>query len=156
MSNADDASQRYPASSPTMVMILQGRRLEAQVEAALKTLGLSMRRLGLLGHLSREPGISYSALARRAGIKVQSLHPIMDGLVAEGYVATVGSVDQGRAAVIELTPRGRDALSQANGIIASFDRDAFSADEYHQELGRALSSVGEYMWRSRGAAGSAE
>src|SRR3546814_17056124 len=97
-----------------MIMILQARRLETRVEEELKAIGLSLRRMGLLGHLDREPGISYSALARRAGIKVQSLHPVMEALSADGYVTTVGEVGQGRAAGTPLTEHGRAPLRRAH------------------------------------------
>lgn len=130
-----------PALSPTMIMILQARRLEARVEEELTALGLSLRRMGILGHLHREPGISYSALARRAGIKVQSLHPIMDALTDEGLVTTIGEVGQGRAAVIELTEQGRDALRRAHERIADIDRAHF-ADAEWEDVGRALTRLG--------------
>ena len=127
-----EAADRSPAPpfSPTMAMILQARELEARVEAELGTLGLSLRRFGLLGHLDREPGISFSALARRAGIKVQSLHPITDALVADGYVVTVGGVGQGKAAVLELTPTGSDVLDRAKKLVEALDRDLFAAPEW--------------------------
>src|SRR3546814_15538995 len=92
-----------------MIMILQARRLETRVEEELKAIGLSLRRMGLLGHLDREPGISYSALARRAGIKVQSLHPVIEELSADGYVTTAGAVGQGVAGVLHMPGDGRSA-----------------------------------------------
>lgn len=148
MADAEDArAARYPLS-PTMIMILQGRSLEARVEDSLKGIGLSLRRLGLLGHLRQDPGISFSALARRAGIKVQSLHPIVEVLIAEGYVATVGGVGQGRAAVMELTDRGVKILDRANRLIADHDREVFAADEW-KDLGTALTRLGEALWRER-------
>ncbi|MFD8719155.1 MarR family winged helix-turn-helix transcriptional regulator [Streptomyces sp. NPDC059629] len=131
-----------------MVMILQGRFLEGRVEDSLKGIGLSLRRLGLLGHLRRDPGISFSALARRAGIKVQSLHPIIDALISDGYVATVGSGGQGRAAVIELTDRGVKVLERATRLIEDYDHEVFAEDEW-KDLGTALTRLGEALQRDR-------
>jgi DNA-binding MarR family transcriptional regulator len=131
-------------------MVLFARRLEARVERSLRTIGLSMRKLGLLGHLSREPGISYSALARRAGIKVQSLHPIMDELTRDGLVVTVGEGGQGRAAVIELTERGRDTLARANELISDVDTDVFAQADWF-DVDRAMSALGELVQRDRDA-----
>src|SRR3546814_5458477 len=125
-----------------MIMILQARRLETRVEEELKAIGLSLRRMGLLGHLDREPGISYSALARRAGIKVQSLHPVMEELSADGYVTTVGEVGQGRAAVIQLTEHGRAALRRAHERISDIDRQHFAVGEW-DDVGRALTRLGD-------------
>ncbi|WP_415394452.1 MarR family winged helix-turn-helix transcriptional regulator (plasmid) [Rhodococcus globerulus] len=141
------SATRSPAS-PTMVMILQARALEAKVEAGLKSIDLSLRRLGLLGHLQREPGISFSALARRAGIKVQSLHPIVDAMIADGYANAVGGVGQGRAASIRLTDRGVEALARANTLIAEFDASEFANEEW-AELGVALSRIGEAWLQER-------
>jgi len=136
-----------------MIMVLLARRLEARVERSLKLIGLSMRKLGLLGHLSREPGVSYSALARRAGIKVQSLHPIMDELTRDGLVVTVGEGGQGRAAVIELTERGRDALARANEVISDIDTDVFAEADWF-EVDGALAALGEDLERDREAPAS--
>lgn len=148
MADAGDARPaRYPLG-PTMIMILQARSLEARVEDSLKGIGLSLRRLGLLGHLRQDPGISFSALARRAGIKVQSLHPIVEALISEGYVATVGGVGQGRAAVMELTDRGAKVLERATGLIAEHDREVFADGEW-KDLGTALTRLGEALWRER-------
>ncbi len=148
MADAGDAdSARYPLG-PTMIMILQGRFLEGRVEDSLKGIGLSLRRLGLLGHLRRDPGISFSALARRAGIKVQSLHPIIDALISDGYVATVGSGGQGRAAVIELTDRGVKVLERATQLIEDYDHEVFAEDEW-KDLGTALTRLGEALQRDR-------
>ncbi len=47
---------------------------EALLTEALKPLGLTTRKLGLLGHIRRTPDISFSELARHSGITVQSAH----------------------------------------------------------------------------------
>jgi DNA-binding MarR family transcriptional regulator len=141
------SSPRVPIS-PTMVMILQARALEQRVESELAQSNLSLRKVGLLGHLRREPGISYSALARRAGIRVQSLQPIIESLLADEYVRAVGGIGQGRAAVIELTEHGVEALERSTAVIAQTDAETFVDD--WAELGRALSGLGESLWRERG------
>ncbi|MDX3854002.1 MarR family transcriptional regulator [Streptomyces sp. AK02-01A] len=134
-------SLRAP-TSPLMVMILNTRALEAKLEKQLKEMGLSLRRLGLLGHVRAEPGISFSSLARRAGIRVQSLQPIIEGMLSDGLVQAVGGVGQGRAAVLELTSRGQDALKEAYEVIAALDRETFADGEW-KELGAALTHLGE-------------
>lgn len=147
-----------PQGSPSaaLTMILQARAVEERVDAALEVLGLTVRRLGILGHLHAAPGISFSALARRAGIKVQSLHPIVDVLAQRGYVATVGGVGQGRAAVLELTAEGDRALAQAQELLGEVDREVFGDGEW-KGLGEELVRVAEAFFRAKaGAAGSAE
>lgn len=144
--------ERRVVPSAALTMILQTRAVEARVEMELKGLGLSVRRLGILGHLRSAPGISFSALARRAGIKVQSLHPIVDALMEQGLVVTIGGVGQGRAAVIELTQKGHDAFAEANDVLMEIDRELFAAGEW-KELGEVLVRIAEAFFRERMNAG---
>jgi DNA-binding MarR family transcriptional regulator len=136
VAEAKHVAERSPFNA-ALTMIVQARVVEERVETELKSLGLSMRRLGLLGHLRAAPGISFSELARRAGIKVQSLHPIVDVLLEQGLVTTVGGVGQGRAAVIELTPRGAEAADRAKHALTKLDDELF-ADGAWKDLGDAL------------------
>ena len=137
-----DANRRAQQSAvnAAVTMIVQARVVEERVETELKTLGLSLRRLGLLGHLGAAPGISFSELARRAGIKVQSLYPIVDVLLEQGYVTTVGQGGQGRAAVIELTAQGAEAADRAKYLLMKIDGELFDSGAW-QELGDALREV---------------
>ncbi len=128
--------------SPLMVMVLNGRSLEARLQDHLQEQGLSMRRLGLLGHLKASPGISFSGLARRAGIRVQSLQPIVAGMLSDGLVRTVGGVGQGKAAVLELTDAGVDALRAVGATVAALEEEIFVGEAWGS-LAAALRKVGE-------------
>ncbi|MFD4787080.1 MarR family winged helix-turn-helix transcriptional regulator [Streptomyces sp. NPDC058459] len=138
------AATRIPVN-PVMTMILQARSLESRLETALQERGLSMRKLGLLGHLASEPGISFSSLARRAGIRVQSLHPIVESMITAGLVQAVGGVGQGRAAVMKLTNDGHAALRKAGTLVAELDAEVFVDDDW-RDLRAALVRVGESEW----------
>jgi DNA-binding MarR family transcriptional regulator len=131
-----------PPFSPLMVMILHGRNLEGRLQERLREHGLSMRRLGLLGHLQASPGISFSGLARRAGIRVQSLQPVMAEMLEAGLVRAIGGVDQGRAAAVELTDSGRTALLTARGVIAALEQEVFVGGAW-SSLASALAQVSE-------------
>jgi DNA-binding MarR family transcriptional regulator len=156
VADGTDARAARSAVSPTLTMVIRARVLEARVESELKGLGLSLRRLGLLGHLKADPGISFSALARRAGIRVQSLHPIIDALMERGLVHTVGGVGQGRAAVLELTPHGHEVLGRANEVLADLDQEFFAEGDL-KELENPLIRIAESFMRDRaGASLSAE
>lgn len=139
-----------PPLSPALTMVLQARLVEERIEAELAPLGLSMRKFGVLGHLRATPGLSFSALARRAGIKVQSLHPIIDALKGEGYVRTVGEVSQGRAATLELTDAGIEAVESGSRLLGEVDRSMFATGEW-AVLGEALNGIAVAYLR-RGAA----
>ncbi|MGL5851565.1 MAG: hypothetical protein ACRCZD_12355, partial [Phycicoccus sp.] len=60
--------------SPSIALLTMGRLVERRVAAALDELGLTVRGFGALGHLAGDPGISFTELARRAGVTVQSMH----------------------------------------------------------------------------------
>ena len=134
------------APSAAMSLIIQARLAEATVEGRLQDLDLSIRRFGLLGHLRATPGISFSELARRAGIKVQSLQPIVQAMVGLGYVSAVGGVGQGRAAVLELTSKGRDMFDRAVEVLAEVDGELF-ADGDMKDLKDALVRVAMAAFR---------
>lgn len=125
------------APNAAMTMIIQARAVEAAVEGRLQDLDLSLRRFGLLGHLRATPGISFSELARRAGIKVQSLQPIIQALIEVGLVRSIGGGGQGRAAVLELTSDGNTRFAEAVDALAQVDADVF-ADGDWAELGDVL------------------
>lgn len=129
-----------------MSLIIQARLVETTVEGRLQDLDLSIRRFGLLGHLRATPGISFSELARRAGIKVQSLQPIIQTMMGLGFVNTVGGVGQGRAAVLELTSEGKDAFDRAVEALAEVDGEVF-ADGDMRDLGDALIQVASAAFR---------
>lgn len=131
---------------PLMVLILHARGLESRLEDALRSHDLSIRKLGLLGHLLSSPGISFSDLARRAGIRVQSLQPIVSAMIDDNLVRTVGSVGQGRAAVLELTDVGRAALREASAVISQIEDDVFADDDW-APLAGPLAAIGQAEFR---------
>src|SRR5687768_8818410 len=82
--------------SPAMLLIVAARRIEQMVEHAVAPLGLNLRKLGVLGHLRRDPGLSFSELARRSSITVQSMHVVVQSLLHDGLVETEHVEGQGR------------------------------------------------------------
>ncbi|PZA19118.1 MarR family transcriptional regulator, partial [Modestobacter versicolor] len=90
-----------PADSPVMLAILAGRAWEARLNTALRAHGLSLRHLGALGHLAGTPGLSYTDLARRARVTVQSMHATVGTLTELGAVREPGG-GRGRAALLEV------------------------------------------------------
>src|SRR5439155_26404086 len=101
-----------PPTSPSVVLLTVAHRIEGALGAALAPLGLTVSRLGLLGHISGVPGASFSQLARMSGISVQSVHTAVKALVAAGLVRD-GTARAGAASTIELTPDGARLLREA-------------------------------------------
>ncbi|MCZ2827631.1 MarR family winged helix-turn-helix transcriptional regulator [Modestobacter sp. VKM Ac-2986] len=115
-----------PSDSPVMLTILAGRAWEARLNTALRAHGLTLRHLGALGHLAGTPGLSYTDLARRARVTVQSMHATVAALTALGAVAEPGG-GRGRAALLEVTDRGRQLLSTGRDVVAALDAEFTAA-----------------------------
>jgi len=123
-----------PPFSPTVALLTVARVWDAALADELKTLGLTSRKYGLLGHIRGTPGISFSELARRSRITVQSAHTAVAGFVQKGLVED-GTAHPGSASALRVTPEGEALLARAAQAVASLDRQ-FSAQ--HPELVDAL------------------
>ncbi|WP_460836242.1 MarR family winged helix-turn-helix transcriptional regulator [Nocardioides marmoraquaticus] len=112
------------------------------LDAELTQLDLTMRHLGALGHLARDPGLSISDLARRSGVTAQSMHATVQGLTLRGALETT-DVGRGRPARLTITGEGRRVLDAARDAIARVDA-ALAAElgpHLSQELRSALAVV---------------
>jgi DNA-binding MarR family transcriptional regulator len=125
-----------PPTSPSVVLLTLAHRIEAELGAALAPLGLTVSRLGLLGHISGLPGASFSELARMSGISVQSVHTAVKALVGAGLVRD-GTARAGAASTIELTPEGVRLLREAMTAVAGVDDRLFGpgADPVIRQVG---------------------
>ncbi|MEE2036923.1 MarR family winged helix-turn-helix transcriptional regulator [Nocardiopsis sp. CT-R113] len=123
-----------PPFSPTVTLLTVGRVWEAAFNAALKPLGLTTRKYGLLGHVRGTPGISFSELARRSRITVQSAHTAVAAFVAAGLVDD-GTAHAGAASSLRVTAEGESLLARAAEVVARLDAE-FA--EQHPELTEAL------------------
>ena len=107
-------------SSGVLLLIGAGRLLQRRVEAELARLDLTLRHLGALGHLAHRPDLSYSELARRAGITAQSMHATVRALEEKGAVRRT-LAGNGFAAQLEVTARGRQLLEEARVVAQRLD-----------------------------------
>jgi DNA-binding MarR family transcriptional regulator len=128
-----------PPTSPSVVLLTVAHRVEASLSAALVPLGLTVSRLGLLGHISGVPGASFSDLARMSGISVQSVHTAVKGLVAAGLVRD-RTARAGASSTIELTPEGARLLREAMAAVEAVDTQLFGpeADPALRQVGDAV------------------
>ncbi|SDE60542.1 MarR family winged helix-turn-helix transcriptional regulator [Auraticoccus monumenti] len=115
-----------PPFSPTVTLLTLARVWEAALGEALRPLGLTTRRYGLLGHVRATPGISFSELARRSRITVQSVHTTVAGFAAEGLVEVV-TEQVGAASRLRVTDAGERLLSAAGDEVARLDEDFSTA-----------------------------
>ena len=134
-------SERAPlmASSAVLLLVGAGRVLQRRVDEELAALGLTLRHLGALGHLAHRPDLSYSDLARRAGVTAQSMHATVRGLEELGAVRRT-LAGHGHAARLEVTDRGRELLDAVRAATERLDRELLAglSDAQRAELRTAL------------------
>jgi DNA-binding MarR family transcriptional regulator len=104
------------------LLIALGRTMREQAETGLREIGLSLRHLSALGHLGRQPGLSYSELARRARITVQSMQATLGQLEDLHAIERRTAPGRGRTAQLHLTTTGRELLSRAQDVLRAADR----------------------------------
>ena len=111
-----------PRFSPVIALLAVSASWEGRLSAVLKDLGITTRKFGLLGHISADPGISFSELARRSHITVQSAHAAVHTLVDEGLVADA-TAHAGSASDLRVTPKGERVIREARRRLAELDGD---------------------------------
>jgi DNA-binding MarR family transcriptional regulator len=127
------------AASAVLLLVAVGRQFSRRVDEELAGLGLTLRHLGALGHLLHQPDLSYSDLARRAGITTQSMHAAVRALEDRGAVART-LPGHGHAARLEITDRGRELLAAVRDAALRLDQEllAHLTDQQRAELRAGL------------------
>jgi DNA-binding MarR family transcriptional regulator len=131
-----------PLNAAFLIMTL-GRRIRDRVDRDLRAHGISLRHLSALGHLYREPGISYSELARRAHVTPQSMMATLRALEDSGAVERSSDPGRGRTATLHVTAEGHRLREFGRGVIAAAEADllAHIPPPLHQGLIEALRSA---------------
>lgn len=139
MVTTENARPEPPATSPSIVLLTLARRIESELGAALAPLGLTVGRLGLLGHIAGVPGASFSDLARMSGITVQSVHTAVKALSGAGLVRD-STARAGSASRLEITPEGARLMDEAMRAVAEVDERLFgaAADPIQRQVGDAV------------------
>lgn len=106
--------------SPVISLLTVAAVWDAHLGAQLRDMGLTTRKYGLLAHIAATPGISFSELARRSQITVQSAHSAVQTLVGDGLVADA-TAHAGAASDLRVTERGAEVLRSAEQRLAALD-----------------------------------
>jgi DNA-binding MarR family transcriptional regulator len=106
--------------SPVIALLTVAAVWDANLGTQLRDLGLTTRKYGLLAHIEATPGISFSELARRSQITVQSAHTAVQTLVADGLVADA-TKHAGAASDLRVTEAGSEVLRAAEQLLAALD-----------------------------------
>lgn len=109
-----------PPFSPVIALVTLARVWEAELSETLRELGLTTRTYGLIGHIRGTPGISFSELARRSRITVQSAHTAVGKLLEDGLVRDA-TAQAGARSVLEITERGARLLQDAGERLRTLD-----------------------------------
>lgn len=115
-----------PSFSPTIMLLTLSRTWDAAYAEALKPFGLTTRKYGLLGHIRAMPNISFSELARRSRITVQSAHSAVAGFVDAGLVGD-GTAQAGARSTLRVTAAGEELLARVALEVARLDGE-FAAE----------------------------
>lgn len=120
-----------------------GRTIRVEVEAGLREHGTSLRHLSALGHLSREPGLSYSELGRRAGVTAQSMQATLRQLEELGGVERRTLPGRGRTAELVVTPAGQELIATGFRVMREVEQKVLAPldDEQRQALTALLFPV---------------
>ncbi len=88
-------------------------------------------------------GSRLTELARKADMTPQSMAEVVDELVDMGYVTRQPDPSDGRAKLIVLTERGRDAVAAGRQTIAGLEEQvtAILGEHGHRELRRLLTKL---------------
>ncbi|MFJ1831787.1 MarR family winged helix-turn-helix transcriptional regulator [Streptomyces sp. NPDC088178] len=108
-------------TSTAFLLAALGRHVRSDVEHTLKPTGYTLRHLAALGHLRREPGLSYSELGRRAGITAQSAQATVRQLEERGAVERRTEAGRGRTAELHITEGGMRLLAAGQDAYAAAD-----------------------------------
>lgn len=83
-----------------------------------------------------------TALAERAGISKQAMNQLLGSLESFGYLERFGAPDEGRARIVRLTKRGRQAYAKIHEILLAIE------GEWEAELGpTAFASLKKLLGR---------
>ena len=135
-------SPSQPGSTAFLLMAL-GRRTRERVDAGLRELGLTYRHVSVLGHLAGRPDLSYSELARRAGVTPQSMQATVLRLEDDGAIERTTDPGRGRTSQLRVTERGRELLRAGTAVVAGVEADLLARvpDDQRRPLAEALAAA---------------
>ena len=113
-------SQDDPRFSPVIALLAVSAMWEGQLSSILRDIGITTRKFVLLLFIYSEPGISFSELARRSHITVQSAHTAVRTLVDDGLVEDA-TAHAGAASDLHVTPKGAKILRDARSRLFELD-----------------------------------
>jgi DNA-binding MarR family transcriptional regulator len=121
-----------------------------ELQARLQAAGLGDIRPGhgcVFGGIDPEHGSRLTELAERAFMTKQSVGEFADDLERHGYLERVPDPSDGRAKIIRLTDKGREAYAIGRGLVDEIERQW--AESYGDERVEALRDALEAITAER-------
>jgi DNA-binding MarR family transcriptional regulator len=142
-----DQLARTRASNLRQLLLRASRAINHDVTTALRAAGfkdLKNSQVFCLAHIDLD-GTSVVDLAERGNISKQAASKLVGELVALGYLSTSPGPSDGRAILVQFTPRGRSLMQRSFELFADMEREysrRIGAQSY-RILKRALLALGE-------------
>ncbi|HEX6340738.1 MarR family winged helix-turn-helix transcriptional regulator [Umezawaea sp.] len=95
--------------------------LRTTMDAALRSLDLTVPQYACLELIARHPGLSNADLARGAFVTRQSMNLVLRGLQDRDLVARPATAPRGRALPSRLTPAGEELLAAASAAVRAVE-----------------------------------
>ena len=131
------------ADSVAFMLTQVGARAAQDFAKSLAPLGLTPPDAGILGLLSRLPGLSQQELADRLGMHASRLVAVIDSMEERGLVVRQANANDRRIYALQLSEAGREALNKIGRASRAHDEafcDGLSASE-HSQLGELLKKL---------------
>lgn len=133
-----------------------GLLARARVDRTLDGLGLTHARWRVLAELDDAPNLHSADLARRCGVRRQTMNRLVASMDQAGLVERVPAWDDGRSLVVRNTPFGSRLLRHARRGVRNVERtmarllarEGFD-DELAEEIVDGLDRLGATLWRLR-------
>jgi len=118
------AGPRLPSSDAIVFSVLgTAHALEARLEAALGREGLSLAKIGVLGHLAAARGpLPLRELAERQSCVRSNITQLIDRLEKDGLVRRRRDPNDRRGVLAALTPAGQRAYGKGMQVLAEEQR----------------------------------
>lgn len=142
--NESEATLLTDSSTPAplaFLMLGTVHEVEAQLEAALGRVGLSLAKFGVLQKLAQagEP-VALGCLADRCSCVRSNMTQLIDRLESDRLVERVSDPSDRRSIKAALTPAGRSRFEEGVGLLEQAEQDLFTrlTDPDRETLARLL------------------
>ena len=124
--------------------------MRREMEASLRTKGMTVTQWRAVGVLLHTPGSTHSDLVQRLEIEAPSVTSLVNGMERKGWVKRTRSTADARVKRLSLTPHGRrliEAASEAMGPVEQRMAAQLSASD-QETLKKLLRAMVEGMQKS--------